>query len=118
MEAVDVELEINSSGAGTYLVAARSPSGEATATMRMPFDEEEIESRLRALQTTLIWSTAKTRRVISEAEKPIRDFGAALFENAPVKKQELTPAENELLTQMLEGVVTSGTGKAAQLPDN
>jgi hypothetical protein len=80
MEAVDVELEISSSGAGTYLVAARSPSGEATATMRLPFDEEEIESRLRALQTTLIWSTAKTRRVISETEQPVREFGAALFD--------------------------------------
>jgi WD40 repeat protein len=80
MEAVDVELEINSSGAGTYLVAARSPSGEAMTTMRLPFDEEEIASRLRALQTTLIWSTAKTRRVISEAEQPVREFGAALFD--------------------------------------
>jgi hypothetical protein len=80
MEAVDVELEINSAGAGTYLVAARSPSGEATATMRLPFDEEEIENRLRALQTTLIWSTARTRRVISEVEQPVRQFGAALFD--------------------------------------
>jgi hypothetical protein len=80
MEAVDVELEINSGGAGTYLVAARSPSGEATATMRLPFDEEEIENRLRALQTTLIWSTARTRRAISEAEQPVRQFGAALFD--------------------------------------
>jgi CHAT domain len=80
MEAVDVELEINSGGAGTYLVAARSPSGEATATMRLPFDKEEIENRLRALQTTLIWSTAKTRRVISEGEQPVLQFGAALFD--------------------------------------
>jgi CHAT domain len=80
MEAVDVELEINSGGAGTYLVAARSPSGEATATMRLPFDEEEIEDRLRALQTTLIWSTARTRRAISDVEQPVLQFGAALFD--------------------------------------
>jgi hypothetical protein len=33
MEPVDVELEISAGGAGTYMVAARSPSGEATATM-------------------------------------------------------------------------------------
>jgi len=39
-----------------------------------------------------------------------------LYANAPVRRQELTPAEDELLTQMLEGVVTSGTGKAAALP--
>jgi CHAT domain/WD domain, G-beta repeat len=80
MEAVDVELEISSGSAGTYLVAARSPSGEAMATMRLPFDEEEIDNRLRALQTTLIWSTARTRRVISEVEQPVVQFGAALFD--------------------------------------
>jgi hypothetical protein len=80
MEAVDVELEITSGGAGTYLVAARSPSGEATATMRLPFDEAEIQSRLRALQTALLLSTARTRRVISEGEQPVLQFGAVLFD--------------------------------------
>jgi WD40 repeat protein len=80
MEAVDVELEITSGGAGTYLVVARSSSGEATATMRLPFDEEEIENRLRVLQTTLLLSTTKTRRVISEVEQPVVQFGAALFD--------------------------------------
>ena len=39
-----------------------------------------------------------------------------LYANAALRKPELTPAEDELLTQMLEGVVTSGTGKAAALP--
>jgi WD40 repeat protein len=80
MEAVDVELEVSRGGAGTYVVAARSPSGEATGAMRLPFGEEEIEDRLRALQTTLIWSTARTRRVISEVEQPVLQFGAALFD--------------------------------------
>jgi penicillin-binding protein 1A len=42
--------------------------------------------------------------------------GKPLFRNAPVRRQELTPAEDALLTQMLEGVVTSGTGRAAALP--
>jgi penicillin-binding protein 1A len=42
--------------------------------------------------------------------------GNALYANTPVRKQELTPAEDELLTQMLEGVVTGGTGTAAALP--
>ena len=64
----------------TSLVVARSPSGEAMATMRLPFDEEEIESQLQALQTTLLLSTAKTRRVVSEVEQPVRQFGAALFD--------------------------------------
>jgi len=42
--------------------------------------------------------------------------GNVLYANTPIRKQELTPAEDELLTQMLEGVVTSGTGRAAALP--
>ncbi|MDX6473895.1 MAG: penicillin-binding protein [Gaiellaceae bacterium] len=43
--------------------------------------------------------------------------GKQVYDNAPVKKQVLTPAEDELLTQLLQGVVTSGTGTAAALPD-
>jgi penicillin-binding protein 1A len=39
-----------------------------------------------------------------------------LYMNDPRKKEELSPAEDELLTNLLEGVVTSGTGKAAALP--
>jgi penicillin-binding protein 1A len=39
-----------------------------------------------------------------------------LYSNSPVRRQVLTPAEDELLTQMLEGVVTGGTGTAAALP--
>jgi penicillin-binding protein 1A len=39
-----------------------------------------------------------------------------VFENGPVRRRQLTAAEDALLTQMLEGVVTSGTGRAAALP--
>ena len=39
-----------------------------------------------------------------------------IYENAPVRKQVLSSAEDALLTQLLQGVVTSGTGKAAAIP--
>jgi penicillin-binding protein 1A len=39
-----------------------------------------------------------------------------VYANAPLKKQVLSTADDELLTQMLEGVVTSGTGTNAALP--
>jgi penicillin-binding protein 1A len=42
--------------------------------------------------------------------------GKPLYDNTPVRKRVLSSAEDELLTQMLEGVVTSGTGRAAALP--
>jgi penicillin-binding protein 1A len=48
----------------------------------------------------------------------IDDFnGKVLYTNDPVKRRVLSAAEDELLTQLLEGVVTSGTGTAAALPD-
>jgi penicillin-binding protein 1A len=43
--------------------------------------------------------------------------GEPVYDNAPVKRPVLTPAEAELMTQLLQGVVTSGTGTAAALPD-
>jgi hypothetical protein len=45
------------------------------------------------------------------------EAGDEVFDNQPVKKQALTPAEDEVMTQLLQGVVTSGTGTAAALPD-
>jgi penicillin-binding protein 1A len=42
--------------------------------------------------------------------------GKTVYANAPVRKQVLSSADDELLTQMLEGVVASGTGRAAALP--
>jgi membrane peptidoglycan carboxypeptidase len=45
------------------------------------------------------------------------ESGKVVETNAPAPKQVLTPEEDEVLTQLLEGVVTSGTGRAAALPD-
>ena len=43
--------------------------------------------------------------------------GQVVYANKPVPRRVLSPAEDQLLTQLLEGVVTSGTGTAAALPD-
>jgi penicillin-binding protein 1A len=43
--------------------------------------------------------------------------GKLLYANAPVRKRVLSTDEAYLITQLLQGVVTSGTGKAAALPD-
>jgi penicillin-binding protein 1A len=37
--------------------------------------------------------------------------------NRPVEKRQLTQAQDSIVTQLLQGVVTSGTGTAAALPD-
>jgi penicillin-binding protein 1A len=43
--------------------------------------------------------------------------GDVLYENRPVPKRVLSTSEDEVLNQLLQGVVTSGTGKAAALSD-
>jgi len=43
-------------------------------------------------------------------------LGACVRENAVVRRQVLNPVEDEVLNQLLQGVVTSGTGTAAALP--
>jgi penicillin-binding protein 1A len=48
----------------------------------------------------------------------IRDpSGKVLYNNAPVRKRAMSSVDAALLTQLLEGVVTGGTGTAAALPD-
>src|SRR5205085_8982141 len=52
-------------------------------------------------------------RVFGDAPRVITNIdsadGRTAYENAPVKRQQLASAEDELLTNLLEGVVTSGT---------
>ncbi len=43
--------------------------------------------------------------------------GDVIYDNTPVRKRVLTGTDAALLTQLLQGVVTSGTGTAAALPD-
>ena len=43
--------------------------------------------------------------------------GEVVYANAPVRKRVLTSDDAHLVTQLLQGVVTGGTGRAAALPD-
>ena len=43
--------------------------------------------------------------------------GDLIYDNKPLRKRELTGVDAALVTQLLEGVVTGGTGTAAALPD-
>jgi len=43
--------------------------------------------------------------------------GHCQTQNAPVYREVLSPEQDEVLNQLLQGVVTSGTGKAAALPN-
>ena len=53
-------------------------------------------------------------RVVTKIENV---HGDLVYANLPARRRVLTPTEDAVLTQLLEGVVTSGTGHAAALPD-
>jgi penicillin-binding protein 1A len=52
-------------------------------------------------------------RVVTKIEN---DANKVVYANVPKGHPALSPSVDELLTQLLEGVVTGGTGTAAQLP--
>jgi formylglycine-generating enzyme required for sulfatase activity len=78
---LDFELEIGPGLGREYPVAIiHSPAGEARETMRFPFDELALESRLKDLQIALLHSGGRRRKVLSPEEQTVQAFGQALFD--------------------------------------
>jgi hypothetical protein len=77
---LDFDLEIGPGQGREYPVAVlRSPAGEAHETMRFPFDELQLESRLKDLQIALLRSGGKRRQILSPEEQAVQAFGIVLF---------------------------------------
>jgi formylglycine-generating enzyme required for sulfatase activity len=77
---LDFDLEIGSSQGREYPVAVlHSPAGEARETLRFPFDDLQLESRLKDLQIALLRSGGKRRQIPSPDEQAVQAFGGALF---------------------------------------
>ncbi len=58
MDYFDFELEIGAASANAYPVAViRSPAGEAHDTLRLPFDDQALSTRLSTLQQALAGSS-------------------------------------------------------------
>jgi WD40 repeat protein len=79
MAYLDFDLEIGPGDGRSYPVTARAASGETRLSMRFPFDEVALQSRLKDLQIALLRSANLRRRVLSDEEQAIQDFGASLF---------------------------------------
>jgi hypothetical protein len=78
---LDFELEIGDGLGRDYPVAVlRLPAGETQATIRFPFDELQLESRLKDLQVALLRSGGKRRTVLTREEQAVQDLGRALFD--------------------------------------
>ncbi|UCC63180.1 MAG: CHAT domain-containing protein [Anaerolineae bacterium] len=77
---LDFELEIGPGRGREYTAAViRSPAGEAHGTFHFPFGELELENRLQALHIALLSSSSRRRRVLSQEEQAVQDFGRELF---------------------------------------
>ncbi|MEW5987825.1 MAG: CHAT domain-containing protein, partial [Chloroflexota bacterium] len=87
MNYLDFDLEIGQGSGRDYPVVARSQAaGEARATLRFPYDELQLESRLKDLRIALLLTGLKHRRVLSREEQVVQDFGRDLFNALMVGK--------------------------------
>jgi site-specific recombinase XerD len=78
---LDFELEIGAGRGRVYPVfVIHSPGGEAHEFIQFPFDEQQLENQLQALQDALLRSGGKRRKIVSPEEQTIQNFGRALFD--------------------------------------
>ncbi len=77
----DFEIEISPGEGDSYRVSARSAAGDTDeVVVRFPFDDVALGRQLQAVEFALLRSSASTRRLTSEQERPVQDFGRQLFE--------------------------------------
>jgi serine/threonine protein kinase len=77
---LDFDLEI-SGGADQYSLAVlHSPAGEARGTLHFPFDQPELDSKLKSLQIALLRSGSLRRNDEAGPEVEVQQFGRRLFE--------------------------------------
>ena len=80
MQYFDFELEVTQAQGGTYTVRVlRSPAGEATGTLRLPFGSLALQNRLQALQIALLRSGTTRRRVDTPESRTVESFGQELW---------------------------------------
>jgi hypothetical protein len=80
-EYIDLEVEVRKDDGQGYPVTVRSP-GDAEAQVRMdlPFGEQEMENRLQSLEIALLRYGTSRRRIRSQEEQVVQDFGRELFD--------------------------------------
>jgi WD40 repeat protein/tetratricopeptide (TPR) repeat protein len=80
MEILDFEMEIGDLAGHGYPVTARAPAGEASASMRLPLTREELDHQLAVINDAVLASSAIARRVATDDEQPVQQFGRQLFD--------------------------------------
>jgi hypothetical protein len=78
---LDFEVEVSPLASGEYSVRVlRSPAGEASETMRFPFDTLALQNRLQALQIALLRSSGTRRRIDAPEARTVQQFGTELWQ--------------------------------------
>jgi hypothetical protein len=86
-EYIDFDLTIRKGSRRKYPVTVRSPEGEEVQEeMRFPFDKGKLENKLLALENALFRSGRGRRRIRSQEEQTVQDFGQSLFEALLVRE--------------------------------
>ena len=80
MQYLDFEIDVTGGDGGSYTVKVRSPAGEATSSMRFPFDQPTLTNRLQALQIALLRSSVTRRRIASPESRTVQEFGQELWQ--------------------------------------
>ena len=81
LDYLDFDIEIGPGQGRDYPLALRSsPGGEAQEVLHFPFDELALERYQDKLKIVLLSAEGKGRGYLSDEERAVREFGAALFE--------------------------------------
>jgi len=79
MDYDNFEIEVELATGREFEVSVRSRAGEASQTMRFPYDQLALDNRLKDLQIALLRSGGRTRRLNSPEEQAVQNFGTDLF---------------------------------------
>jgi hypothetical protein len=83
MEYLDFDLHIASAGEDDYTVSVtKSPVGEASETLRFPYDKIALDNQLQGLELAVLKSGTIRRDIVMDVpeKKVVIEFGEAMFE--------------------------------------
>ena len=78
MDYLDFAIEVHAQTNGTYVVAVRSPAGEARTTAHFPFTDAALESHLLKLENAILRSAGRRRKSPTPEEEAVQHFGREL----------------------------------------
>lgn len=79
MDYLDFAIEVDAQRDGDYVIAVRSPAGEARTTAPFPFTDAALESHLLKLENAILRSVGRRRKAPTPEEEAVQHFGRELF---------------------------------------